>query len=309
MQPFDRLVLATTSSGGVAVDGGEENVHSHEGEDHRGEADDGEPGGAFTPPVLAQPEVEVDGVDDPGDQRPGLLGVPGPVARPRLLRPDGAADDDDGEHQEAEDHHPVAEDVAHLRFGEDLVLLAALGVDEVDHADGAGQREGAVGEDRRTDVEGEPDRLQGGHEGAHRLALHRCVPHHEDRERHHERPDGAVAVEGVEDDEAQRDAPGEGEGEFILVAERKSARSDGSRRHGDGMECQPGDGGSDADLLDSLGEAGDPDEEEQRRRDIAGEGDGECDVLDTLVHSCQSFFVKAVFTLWWKTHPFLRLEV
>ena len=40
-------------------------------------------------------------VHQDGDQRPGLLRVPGPIAAPGLLRPDSAGNDDQAEEEEA----------------------------------------------------------------------------------------------------------------------------------------------------------------------------------------------------------------
>ena len=99
------------------MDARQKDVHTDEGEDDGDEADDREPGRMPALPVSSQPKVEVDRIDDPGDQGPGLLGIPRPVAGPGLLCPDRSADDDEREHQEAEDHHPVGEDVADFGIG------------------------------------------------------------------------------------------------------------------------------------------------------------------------------------------------
>jgi len=99
------------------VDARQEDVYADEGEDDGDEADDREPDCMLALPVSPKSKVEIDRIDDPGDQGPGLLGIPCPVAGPSLLRPDRSADDDEREHQEAEDHHPVGEDVADFGIG------------------------------------------------------------------------------------------------------------------------------------------------------------------------------------------------
>mmetsp|Transcript_5660 Transcript_5660/g.23247 ORF Transcript_5660/g.23247 Transcript_5660/m.23247 type:complete len:532 (+) Transcript_5660:3094-4689(+) len=60
-----------------------------------------------------QPRVQVRGVHEPGDERPRLLGIPGPVRTPRLVGPHGAADEPRGEQREARAEAPVRQ-IVHL---------------------------------------------------------------------------------------------------------------------------------------------------------------------------------------------------
>ena len=84
-----------------------EGVHAREGEEHHRHRDHEIPGHEGSLPPAAKPQMQVHRVDDPGDERPDLLGVPGPEGGPGLLGPDRAREDDNGEKQEAEGHHTV----------------------------------------------------------------------------------------------------------------------------------------------------------------------------------------------------------
>src|SRR3954453_13077426 len=96
---------------GVAVQAGRDHVHERQVEDHHDQADDVPPGRAPAPPPGGRPGVQVSGVDDPGDEGPGLLRVPAPEPAPGRLRPDGTGDDREGPDRETEDggtvRHPV----------------------------------------------------------------------------------------------------------------------------------------------------------------------------------------------------------
>jgi len=47
--------------------------------------------------TLKEAAMKGDGIDDEGDERPHLLGVPRPVVAPRDIGPDGSDDDADGQ--------------------------------------------------------------------------------------------------------------------------------------------------------------------------------------------------------------------
>src|SRR6266487_4795227 len=86
----------------VAVEPYDPGVDGVEVEQHGGEADQAQPGGAAAPPAGGGARVQVGGEDRPDDERPGLLGVPAPVPAPGGLRPDGAGHDREGPDREAE---------------------------------------------------------------------------------------------------------------------------------------------------------------------------------------------------------------
>ena len=97
-----RLVQA-----GVGVQAGDDDVHHEEVERHRAEAEQVDVGGAAALPAGGRPGVQVRGVDDPGDEGPGLLRVPAPVPAPGRLGPDRAEDDAGGVDRERERDRPV----------------------------------------------------------------------------------------------------------------------------------------------------------------------------------------------------------
>src|SRR5450759_2621071 len=86
----------------VAVQAAEEEV-AEEGEQHGGEPRHQQPRRSTSDPAAGHPGVQVGAVDEPGEQRCRLLGVPAPVAAPGDLRPDRAQDDDQGEQRESDD--------------------------------------------------------------------------------------------------------------------------------------------------------------------------------------------------------------
>src|SRR4029453_8986657 len=80
----------------VAVEADDDGVDRVEVEQQGGQADDRQPGGAAAPPAGGGAGMEVGGEHRPGDERPGLLGIPAPVAAPGGLGPDGPGDDGEG---------------------------------------------------------------------------------------------------------------------------------------------------------------------------------------------------------------------
>ena len=85
-----------------------EGVYAEVGYQDAGEAYYQEAVGPFSSPALGQADVEVGGVDEPGDQRPGFLWVPVPVCAPCLLCPECAGDYSEREHRESERDHFAA---------------------------------------------------------------------------------------------------------------------------------------------------------------------------------------------------------
>ena len=58
--------------------------------------------------------MQVAGVDDPGDEGPGLFGVPLPVVAPRILGPDRTGDDRERPDRERERVGAVGSAVEHV---------------------------------------------------------------------------------------------------------------------------------------------------------------------------------------------------
>src|SRR5665647_2681476 len=92
----------------VAVQAAEEEV-AEEGEQHGGEPCHEQPRRPTSDPTAGHPGVQVGAVDEPGEKRCRLLGVPAPVGAPCDLRPDGAENDDQGEQWEADDDCAVSQ--------------------------------------------------------------------------------------------------------------------------------------------------------------------------------------------------------
>src|SRR5665811_1538918 len=131
----------------VAVQAAEEEV-AEEGEQHTGERCYEQPCRARSYPAAGHPGVQVGAVDEPGEQRGRLLGVPAPVGAPGDLRPDRAQNDDQGEQREADDDSAVSQLVQDCRLGQSAP--AFFGLDQVEASRGKGDRERAVGDDRHS---------------------------------------------------------------------------------------------------------------------------------------------------------------
>ncbi|CAM5231808.1 hypothetical protein SVIOM342S_05753 [Streptomyces violaceorubidus] len=84
----------------VGVLAGDEDVDAVVVEQPAAEGDQGQVGGLAALPARGGAGVQVAGVGDPGDEGPGLLGVPAPVAAPGVARPDGARDHREGPQRE-----------------------------------------------------------------------------------------------------------------------------------------------------------------------------------------------------------------
>ena len=96
---------------GVGVQAGDEQVDADEVEPERGQPDHRDHRRPPAPPAGGGAGVQVSGVDHPGDQGPGLLGVPAPVAAPGVLGPDRAGGDGEGPQREGEGEEPVRQHV------------------------------------------------------------------------------------------------------------------------------------------------------------------------------------------------------
>src|SRR5438445_10508418 len=77
------------SAPGVAVQSDDPEVDCVKRDHDRDEARGRDQGGPPAAPGAQPVGVQIDRVDDPGDGRPGLLGIPTPPAPPGMLPPDG----------------------------------------------------------------------------------------------------------------------------------------------------------------------------------------------------------------------------
>ena len=76
-------------------------------EEQAPEPDQLDVGGPAAAPARGRAGMQVAGVHHPGDEGPGLGGVPAPVPAPGLVRPDRAGDDAERPDREREHHGPV----------------------------------------------------------------------------------------------------------------------------------------------------------------------------------------------------------
>ena len=101
-------------------------VDAEIGKHHSTESENRQVGYLFPVPPPHHACVQQRGIYKPGDQGPGLFGVPGPVAAPGRVGPDRPGNDPAGEKEKAEKHHPVGEFIEHIQFGhvtDDTVIL------------------------------------------------------------------------------------------------------------------------------------------------------------------------------------------
>ena len=128
--PGDPALTAATSGAvggsesGVRVQAVCEEVHAEVVDQEAGEPDQPERGRLASSPAGGRAGVQVAGVDDPGDEGPGLLGVPAPVAAPGVLGPDRAGDDGEGPQREDERVDPVGQAVEGRGVGRAAAIQA-----------------------------------------------------------------------------------------------------------------------------------------------------------------------------------------
>ena len=77
---------------GVGMQAREKHVHAEVSEQHAPKTGQGHDRDAPAGPAPDHAGVKHSRVHEPGDERPGLFGVPGPVCAPGHVRPDGPGD-------------------------------------------------------------------------------------------------------------------------------------------------------------------------------------------------------------------------
>ena len=137
----------------------QELVNACKGEQHTDHGNDGKPRHALALPLHADTLMQENRVEDPGDQRPGLLGIPAPPAGPSLLGLDGAGEDHHRQQQEAQADQAV-DHVVRLHHAALLFGMALLHLKQVVHAQAAGDGKGRIGEGGRDNVQREPGGAQ-----------------------------------------------------------------------------------------------------------------------------------------------------
>jgi RNA polymerase sigma-70 factor (ECF subfamily) len=108
--------LQRTGSG-IGVKSDDPDVHDEVVDDDAGEGEQRDHRGTTATPARGEASVQVAGVHQPDDERPGLLRIPAPVAAPGRLGPDGTGDHGERPDREGNRDHPVGELVEDLRCG------------------------------------------------------------------------------------------------------------------------------------------------------------------------------------------------
>ncbi len=140
-------------------------AYNKEADQNKHESEDREEGHLSAPPP-DRTQVQKHQIDDPGDERPGLLRVPAPVRSPCAVRPDRAGDHAEGEQGPAEGQRLVAEGVHDIErrqavkyrpqmFGLELALL-----DQVHDRNDEGEGEGRITENGEARMHAEPAALE-----------------------------------------------------------------------------------------------------------------------------------------------------
>src|SRR6267143_4115214 len=91
------VVLSATSRSGIGMQPREQEVDAPEAEDDHAEAEHLVERGAMAFPASVHASMDVGAVNQPHDQRPRLLGIPGPVSAPRIVGPHGAQNEPEGQ--------------------------------------------------------------------------------------------------------------------------------------------------------------------------------------------------------------------
>src|SRR5271157_221436 len=89
------------------MESSDEKVDAEESHDHGYETEYHQVCGLSAAPSHGKPVVNHDGVNDPGDKRPGFFWIPVPGGTPGGLSPDRAGNNTDGEKGKAIGHAPV----------------------------------------------------------------------------------------------------------------------------------------------------------------------------------------------------------
>ncbi len=162
--------------------------------------------------------MDVRAVNEPDDQRPGLLRIPAPVAAPRVIGPHGSQDD--AERQQGESHHdrlvPQLVDRLQVRKRRKHAGPAAppFGplLQQIHDPQPPGHRKGGVAGQRDRHVDVDPIAVQRRHQrlrGLVPVRQQRGGSHGDEADPHHEGPDHLDAVPELEHHVAQNDRPGD----------------------------------------------------------------------------------------------------
>ena len=169
--------------------------------------------------------MEGEGIDHERDESPGFLGVPAPVASPRLVGPDGSHEDAYAEQEDGGIEHQAAEEHQSLRFAGE-----AEGGDAVEHDEG---QEGIAQHDEGY-VDAQPGRDEHGDEGRY-LWVHLSQMGDEEGEARKQESEGLRHGEASLQEAGQYGgAEGEEEHGLISVAQRDASGDVPAKSIGEG---------------------------------------------------------------------------
>ena len=103
---------------GITVQSAQQKVDTKVREENTAKPQHRQPCHPVASPALDGSGMQQGRVNEPGDERPGLLGVPAPVGAPCRIGPHGAGDDAQGKPEEAEEDHLVVEGIKLLEIGQ-----------------------------------------------------------------------------------------------------------------------------------------------------------------------------------------------
>src|SRR3990172_7544966 len=226
---LSRSLPPSDSRPAIGVQAGEDQVHPQVAEDRGQEADDRQDRRATAVPSPRDPGVKERRVHEPHDEGPRLLGVPGPVGAPGVVRPGRPRDDPGGQKRESPDDRPVNQLVQDLRRGEQAnhtaghlpLLLLRLHEEHDRHPGGYG--ESRVPHEAGDDVGVEPVRLQGGDQRLDAALVREGEQHGAEGDRDHEGPEGPAPVFPLHCQVEEVDRPGEEDERLVEVGHGNAA--------------------------------------------------------------------------------------
>src|SRR5574337_481018 len=140
-------------------------------EDHASKSDDREIGRAFGPPPYGQSSEQHDEIEEPGDERPGLLGIPTDIGSACKLSRDGSRHDSQREQRKPQHDGLLIEMVEKVERRQlavehvELFRLEESILDQVHHTRNKrnGKSYGAQHAERNMKPQGLEHRLEGGY--------------------------------------------------------------------------------------------------------------------------------------------------
>ena len=103
------------------MESGQHQVDPEIRKDHREKPHSGDDRHLRPLPSAYVTSMKVDGIHEPGDERPRFLRVPAPVSAPRAVRPDRSGDDAAGQKRPADGDHTIGHVIELIQGGHVLL--------------------------------------------------------------------------------------------------------------------------------------------------------------------------------------------